>query len=414
MRIQNLELIKEVSKKEHIPERKLFKLVKRGRVVILGRGHASKIAIGKQVTTKVNVNLGTSDMTCSKMDELNKALAAQKLGADTISDCSVGGNLDDIRKTLIRRLRVPVTSIPVYQIVASTKSFEHITDDIILKTIEKHVKDGVSSIVIYAGFKKETLKYLKKQERLMGIVSKGGSMTSAIILAQGRENPFFDLFDEILEILAGTDVILNLGNAMRSGAIHDLPDAPQFQEAIINSKLAKKANQKNIQVIIEGLGGHVNAFDLKRLVKKFNFITGYRPLFVAGPIPTEIGLGHDHISAAIGGALASGFGADYICAITPAEHLALPNISQIKEGIIAAKIAAHVGDSIKYGFVHSFDVDMLISKHRFKKDLIAQSELVIDPDSISKIRNQQIKSCTMCGKYCAIDMTRKYLLGDQS
>nr|MDO8111518.1 phosphomethylpyrimidine synthase ThiC [Candidatus Sigynarchaeota archaeon] len=397
-----------MSAKEKIDPEKLLRSIQGGNAVILGRDDYARIAIGKALRTKVNVNLGTSPLKSDEDEEMEKAAVAFRCGGDTVSDCSTAGDIDGLRRKLISSSGMPVTTVPIYQAVVTAESFESTTDEHILKVIEKHVKDGVSSIVIHTGFTRGTLLHLKQSGRIMGVVSKGGSMTAAISLCQERENPFVSLFDSIVELLKETGVVLNLGNAMRSGCVHDLKDEPQLQEIYTNAKLAKRANNRGVQVIIEGLGGHVNARDLKAWIEEHNRITGNRPLFVAGPLPTEIGVGHDHISAAIGGAMAAGYGADYLCAITPAEHLGLPNVNQVREGVIAAKIAAHVGDSMKYGIDACFDEDRQLSSWRAKKDWVKQFEHAIDPETAKSIHPGEEKECSMCGKYCAIAIMRKY------
>ena len=408
MIIPDNDTIKTVASREKIDPAKLNQLTKHGNVAILGRDGQSSVAIGKGLSTKVNVNLGTSPDNCDPGEELEKADIARRCGADTVSDCSTAGDIDGLRVKLISDSFMPLTTVPIYQAVVSSGGFETTSDDSILDTIEKHVKDGVASIVIHAGFTMDSLRYLQQHQRILGIVSKGGSMTAAIMFCQDRENPFISLFDRILDMLRDTGVVLNLGNAMRSGCVHDLKDEPQLQEIVANAKLASRANDAGIQVIIEGLGGHVNARDLKAWIDEHNQITNNRPLFVAGPLPTEIGVGHDHISAAIGGALAAGYGADYLCAITPAEHLSLPNKNHVREGVVAAKIAAHVGDSMKYGMERCFDDDRELSIFRARKDWAGQFEHAIDPESARDIHPEDTKECSMCGKYCAIAIMRKY------
>ncbi len=397
-----------VAARERIEPGKLERLVLNGNAVLMGRDDVTRIAIGKELRTKVNVNLGTSPMSCDEAEELEKVAIARRYGGDTISDCSTAGDIDALRKKFISQAGMPVTTIPIYQAVTTAGTFEKTTDKHILTTIKKQIDDGSSSVVIHAGFTRETLRLLKESGRIMGVVSKGGSMTAAICLCQGRENPFVTLFDDILALLEGSGVVLNLGNAMRSGCVHDLKDEPQLREIYANSRLAARANERGVQVIIEGLGGHVNARDLKGWIEEHNRITGNRPLFVAGPLPTEIGLGHDHISAAIGGAMAAGYGADYLCAITPAEHLGLPNTTHVREGVIAARIAAHVGDSMKFGIGTCFEEDKLLSEGRSRKDWRAQFEHAIDPDTARSVHPAEGKECSMCGKYCAIAIMRKY------
>ncbi len=405
--------VEEIARKENLSPLRLKSDISRGRAVILGKitnNETKLVGIGHSLSTKVNVNLGTSSERCNVEEELEKARIALKYGADTISDCSMQGNLDDIRRMLLKDIPAPLTTVPIYQVVSEIRSFPEIQDGHILHAIERQVKDGVSSIVIHAGFTAEDLNHLRKNPRIMGVVSKGGSMTSAIALSQNRENPFLTLFDNIIDLLHDSDVVLNLGNALRSGCVHDTQDLPQIREIRLNAKLAKRANERGIQVIIEGLGGHVNAKQLPRWVRNHKRATHGRPLFVAGPLPTEIGVGHDHISSAIGGAIAGGAGADYLCAITPAEHLGLPSTEHIREGVIAAKLAAHVADSIKYGLKTQFQQDLLLSSCRYQKDWNGILTHALDPETAAKIHPPEKKICSMCGAHCAIDVMKKFLV----
>ncbi len=243
----------------------------------------------------------------------------------------------------------------------------------------------------------------------MKIVSKGGSLTASVMKSNEIENPFLQNFEHILELIKEYDIVINLGNALRSGCIHDKVDDFQLLEIKTNNKLAKMANKAGLQVILESLGGHINAKDIIKWVKLHKKLTNNRPLFVSGPLPIDIATGHDHIAAAIGGAFASGFGADYICAITPAEHLCLPSLDDIKNGLIACKIAAHVGDSMKFGLNHLFSDDLELSKNRFLKNWKKQFEYCIDPDEPKKrhLTNEEI--CTMCGNYCALSISKDIL-----
>ncbi|MHA1731195.1 MAG: phosphomethylpyrimidine synthase ThiC [Promethearchaeota archaeon] len=402
-----------LARDENLCVRKLKRLISRCRVVVMGRGNCSLVAVGEHLRTKVNANIGTSPGACDLELELQKSRVARKFGADTISDCSTAGNIDAFRRKLVSSSGVPVTTIPIYQVVASVKSFDDITDELILATLEKQVADGVSSIVIHAGFDAKSLRLLKKQRRIMGMVSKGGSMTAATSLCQKRENPLLALFDDIIEILRGTGVVLNLGNAMRSGCVFDFSDKVQKQEIVNNARLAKRADRLGVPVIIESLGGHANARQLGKWVKVHKKITSRRPLFVAGPLPTEIGLGHDHVAAAIGGAIAAGFGADYLCAITPSEHIGLPSLENIRDGVVSAKIAAHVGDSMKYGIRTHFERDRAIADFRMKRDWTRQLDHVLDKERADQLRSLSSSehTCSMCGKYCALGIMEKYLFG---
>ncbi len=379
-----------------------------GRAVIMTGKNYNPLGVGAIFKTKINVNLGTSSSTINLMEEMRKVDIAQKYGADTISDLSMGGNIDVIRKKIIDYSTMPVTTVPIYQAVVEANSLANVSDDLILKIIKKQVSDGVSSIVIHAGFTLENLRQMKGK-RIMGMVSKGGSFTASIMSENNIENPFFRNYDNILEIVKDQNVVLNLGNAMRSGCIHDKVDEFQLSEMRKNQKLALQANEAGVQVILESLGGHVNAKDLIEYVKVHKRECSNRPLFVSGPLPVDNAVGYDHISAAIGGAFASGFGADYLCAITPAEHLGLPTVEDIKQGLIACRIAAHVGDSMKFGLNHLFKDDLELSKNRFLKNWSKQFQHSIDPEEPIKKHHPNEDMCSMCGNYCALTISKRIL-----
>jgi len=398
--------MKQISEIEKASINKILKSIAKGHVVIMKGNDSNPCGIGSLFRTKINVNIGTSTSLIKIDDEIEKALIAQKYGADTLSDLSMGGNIDKIRKLLIEKSKLPITTVPIYQAIVEASSLVNVSEDLIFSTIEKQIKDGISSIVIHAGFTLENLNKLRGN-RIMGIVSKGGSFTASIMKENSIENPFLKNFDYLLELMKERDVVLNLGNAMRSGCIHDRIDEFQLSEIIQNSKLANRANEKGIQVILESLGGHVNAKDLIDWIKIHKTLTNNRPLFVSGPLPTDIAVGFDHIAAAIGGAFASGFGADYLCMITPSEHLGLPSSEDIKNGLIACRIAAHVGDSMKFGLNHLFNDDLELSKNRFLRNWKKQFEYSIDPEEPIKKHPITDKDCTMCGDFCALSISKK-------
>ena len=376
------------------------------------RNGLNPAGFGHLFRTKVNVNLGTSTLLINVDEELEKLEVAIKYGADTISDLSMGGDINEIRRKIINTSTLPVTTVPIYQSVIEAKVLANVSDDIILKVIQKQIDDGISSVVLHAGFFLDDLVKMKNK-RIMGMVSKGGSFTAAIMVENSLQNPFYRNFDYILDILHDKDIVLNLGNAMRSGCIHDPVDEFQVSDMKVNAKLAKQANNKGIQVIMESLGGHIYAKDLRELIKLHKQITENRPLFVSGPIPTDFAPGYDHIAAAIGGAFASGYGADYLCAITPAEHLGLPSVEDIKNGLISCKIAAHVGDSIKFGLNELFDDDLAVAKNRFLKNWKGQFEHSLDPEEPLKKHPIDEAQCSMCGNYCALSLSKK-IFSDKS
>jgi phosphomethylpyrimidine synthase len=398
--------LKLISQEEEVNIKAVYKSVSKGSAVIIQRRNNKPLAIGYPFRTKINVNIGTSTSLTNIDEEIEKAKIAEKYGADTISDLSMGGDIDLIRKKIMENSTVPITTVPIYQTLVEANSVKNISEEKIFKTIETQLKDGISSVVIHSGFTLEDLNKIKGK-RIMGMVSKGGSYTAAYMVDNSIENPFLQHFDTLLELLYDYDAVLNLGNAMRSGCIHDVIDDFQLSEIRLNSKLAKRANKRGVQVIIESLGGHVLAKDIIKYTKLFKKITNNRPLFVAGPLPTDFAPGYDHIVAAIGGTFAAGFGADYICAITPAEHLCLPGVDDIKTGLIACRIAAHIGDSFKFGLNHLFKSDLNLSYYRYQKNWEKQFEFSIDPTEPQKKHPINEEVCSMCGKHCALSISHQ-------
>jgi len=393
-------VIDEVADSEEVEPNFLRRQMASGRVVIMQRDGEPPLGIGEGLKTKINANIGTSAEVFDQDVEVEKARIAEKYGADTISDLSMGGDIDAIRLKILDKTRAPITTVPIYQTVVEKGSFQDITEQDLIRMIKKHVSMGISSIVVHAGFTLEMLEKLRNSKRIMGMVSKGGSFTSAWMLQNSRENPFLSHFDEICGALSEKNVVLSLGNTMRSGCIHDQMDGPQEMEIEMNARLARRANELGVQVIIEGMGGHVSPEKIAAYVSYYKKVTGFRPLFVAGPLPLDIGVGYDHISGSIGGSLAAGAGADYLCYITPSEHLALPNAAQVREGVVAFKIAAHVGDILKYG---PRPEDRNLAGYRRARDWEGQFTAAIDGDRAREIHHQdRAETCSMCGKYCAI------------
>ncbi|MFW9879343.1 MAG: phosphomethylpyrimidine synthase ThiC [Candidatus Thorarchaeota archaeon] len=398
--------LKWIAQEEKVDLSTIFKAISKGSIVVIQRKNNRPVGIGFPFRTKINVNIGTSTSLVNIDEELEKVKIAEKFGADTISDLSMGGNVDLIRKKIMENSTVPITTVPIYQTLVKAKSVKNISEELIFNTIETQLKDGISSVVIHSGFSFEDLLKIKGK-RIMGMVSKGGSYTAAYMINNSTENPFLQNFDTLLELLSEYDAVLSLGNAMRSGCIHDVIDEFQLSEIKLNSKLAKRANQKGVQVIIESLGGHVLAKNLIKYTKTYKKIAKNRPLFVAGPLLTDFAPGYDHIVAAIGGTFAAGFGADYLCAITPAEHLSLPNTDDIKKGLIACRIAAHIGDSFKFGLNFLFKNDLNLSNYRYQKNWKKQFEYSIDPSEPQKKHPINEKICSMCGKHCALSISQQ-------
>ncbi len=374
--------------------------IAQGSVVIMSRGERST-GIGRGLATKVNVNIGTSSLKITPEEEVKKARIAEKYGADTLTDLSMGGDITGIRRTIFENITLPVTTIPIYQTAAQT-GLSNITEEDILQNIRKQAEEGVSSFVLHC-IDKKTLGTLKKGKRIMGMVSKGGSITSAYMLINKCENPFLENFNEILEILRKYDIVLSLGNTMRSGCIHDARDKAQLLEISTNVELAKRAHEEGVQVIVEGVGGHVRADRIMEYVKYHKSLSSF-PLFVAGPLPTDVAVGYDHIAGAVGASMASGAGADYLCYITPSEHLGLPGPDQVREGLIAFKIAAHIGDSMKYGLSER---DRHLAEKRAQLDWEGQMSYALESERAGELAPQE-GPCTMCGDFCAIKIMKEF------
>lgn len=371
-----------------------------GSAVIMSRGKKS-IGIGKKLKTKVNVNIGTSTLKIDPDEEIKKARIAEKYGADTLTDLSMGGNITQIRKKIFENTTLPITTVPLYQ-TAAEKGLRNITWDNIFSSLKRQAEEGVSSLVLHC-IDRKTLNILKTKKRVMGVVSKGGSITGAYMMLNDCENPFIENFDEVLKLLKKHDIVLSFGNTMRSGCIHDARDKAQVMEIETNVELAKRANEYGVQAIIEGTGGHVAASRIAEYVRFHKQLSGF-PLFVAGPLPTDVAVGYDHIAGCVGASLAAGAGADYLCYITPSEHLGLPGPEQVREGLIAFKIAAHIGDSIKYG---PADIDRNLAVKRADLDWEGQMEYALDSERARELAPVE-GPCTMCGDFCAIKIMKEF------
>lgn len=373
------------------------------------------IGIGKGLRTKINANIGTSPDLCDLDLEIEKAKIAVKYGADTIMDLSISGDLDKIRRTILKTVNVPIGTVPIYQTaieVAKKKgSIMHMTEDDIFKTIEKHAKDGVDFMTVHCGVTQQIVKRLAKHPRLMGIVSRGGTFLAAWILHHKKENPLYANYDYLLEIAAEYDFALSLGDGLRPGCIFDSTDWPQVQELLTIGDLVERARAANVQAMVEG-PGHLPLNDIEANVQLEKSICKGAPFYVLGPVVTEIAPGYDHIVGAIGGAIAGLAGADFLCYLTPSEHLGLPNLEDVKEGVIATKIAAHAVDVVKLGFKAAAR-DLAMAKARANLNWKKQIENSLDSEKAMKIRGRvKLKSpetCSMCSEYCAIKILREAL-----
>ncbi len=390
----------EVAKTESIDIRALLSSVAQGSAVIMCRDGKS-VGIGKGLKTKVNVNIGTSPLKIDPDEEVRKAIIAEKYGADTLTDLSMGGDISEIRKKIFENTTIPLTTVPIYQSAAEI-GLENMTEEDILGNLVRQAEEGISSIVLHCTDRK-TLGMLKERERILGVVSKGGSITCAYMTINMCENPFVENFDKILGIMKKHDIVLSLGNTMRSGCIHDARDRAQLEEIRKNVELAKRASEEGVQVIIEGTGGHVRADMIAEYVRLHKQCSRY-PLFVAGPLPTDVAVGYDHIAGAIGASMASGAGADYLCYITSSEHLGLPGPEQVREGLLAFRIAAHIGDSVKYG---TSDRDRELAVKRAELDWEGQMDYALDSERARELAPHE-GPCTMCGDFCAIKIMKEF------
>lgn len=390
--------MRSVARVEGIEAMALLSSVAHGDVVIMRRGKRS-VGIGKGLSTKVNVNIGTSPLRVDPDEEVKKAVLAERCGADTLTDLSMGGDIGAIRARIFGNTTIPITTVPIYQAAAET-GLANLDEDQLIRMVKQQAGEGVNSFVLHFTDESILAKY-RNGERIMGVVSKGGSMTIAWMKLKGRENPFITCLDEILAIARRHDIVLSLGNTMRSGCIHDAMDNAQKGEMHLNAGLAKRAHEAGVQAIIEGMGGHVRADRIPRYVKRYRKASN-APLFVAGPLPTDIAVGHDHIASCVGASIAAGAGADYLCSITPAEHLGLPGPEEMREGLIAARIAAHIGDSIKYG---PDARDLGLARKRRDLDWEGQFRYAIDGERAREMAPGD-GPCTMCGEFCAIKMMR--------
>ena len=370
--------------------------------------------IGRGLTTKVNANIGTSSDKADIEFELEKLHVAIKAGADAVMDLSTGGDIDLIRTEIIKASSVPIGTVPIYQAavaaVESKRAIVDMTEDEILEGIFKHIEDGVDFITIHAGVTLSTLERLKFDQRVTQIVSRGGSFLACWMLHNKKENPIYSRFDDILKKAREFDVTLSLGDGFRPGSIIDSTDRSQLHELIILGELAKRAQDYGVQVMIEG-PGHIPLDEVEMNVQIEKKLCKNAPFYVLGPVVTDIAPGYDHLVSAIGGAIASAAGADFLCYVTPAEHIRLPEIEDVRQGVIATRIAAHAGDIVKLKNARNWDKAM--SEARINFDWKKQISLSIDPDKFSKMRDlsqpEDDDVCTMCGKYCAMKQLKEYL-----
>lgn len=388
-----------------------------GTIVILHNTKRSGVklcGIGSGLRTKVNANLGTSPDGSILSDEREKLEAAVKYGADAVMDLSTGGDLDEIRRMFIDESPVAVGSVPIYtaavEVVKDGRSVAEMTTDEMFAAIQKHVSHGIDFITVHCGVTLETLKRLRNQRRVTDVVSRGGSFLTQWMIHNEQENPLYSQFDRLLQIAREFDVTLSLGDGLRPGCLADSTDRPQVQELILLGELASQARSCGVQAMIEG-PGHIPLNEIETNIMLEKKLCNGAPFYVLGPITTDIAPGYDHITSAIGGAIAAKAGADFLCYVTPAEHVCLPSVEDVRQGVIASRIAAHVADLAK-GSKAANEWDDRMGKARKDLDWDAQAELAIDPDLIRTRRSENLPddkdACTMCGKFCAVKGLKEY------
>lgn len=365
------------------------------------------IGIGQGLKTKVNANIGTSADYPNVEDELKKLEASLDAKTDTVMDLSTGGDISAIRKSIIMSCPVPLGTVPIYQAIAEKK----MTVDGMFEVVEDQAKDGVDFMTIHCGVNFETVGRLKKHPRLMDVVSRGGALMMKWIIENKEENPFYQYFDRLLEIARKYDVTMSLGDGMRPGSIADAGDQAQIQELVVLGDLTQRSWEAGVQVIIEG-PGHVPFDQIEAQIKMQKEICKGAPFYVLGPLPTDVAPGYDHITSAIGGTLAASAGADYLCYVTPTEHLGLPTPEDVREGVIASRIAAHCADIAK-GVPGAKDWDIEMSKARKNLNWSKQLELAIDPKRAKEIHARRKSKlddvCSMCGEFCAYKVSSEAL-----
>ncbi|MEA1936409.1 MAG: phosphomethylpyrimidine synthase ThiC [Thermodesulfobacteriota bacterium] len=384
-------------------------------VVIRNRNHTSilPLAIGKGLKTKVNSNIGTSKDRAYLDIELEKVRISVAAGADTIMDLSTGGDIRAIRKAIVKESTVPIGTVPIYQAAAqmldSKKAIVEMSNDDMFRVIEENGEDDVDFITVHCGVTQRSVGLLEEQGRQLGIVSRGGTFLSKWMEYNERENPLYEQYDRLLEIAKSYDMVLSLGDGLRPGCLADATDRGQVEELISLGELTKKARDYGVQVMIEG-PGHVPIKEIEANVQLQKSLCNGAPFYVLGPLPTDIAPGYDHITHAIGGAIAGSAGADFLCYVTPAEHLRLPTLEDVKDGIIACRIAAHIADIAKE-VVGAYEKDLLMAKYRNEFDWEGQVKISIDPEKagafLEKSESASDEGCTMCGEFCAIKLGKK-------
>jgi phosphomethylpyrimidine synthase len=412
--------MKEVARMEGREEAFILKGLAAGEIVLPANlRHTGLVprGIGKGLRTKVNVNIGTSPDFGGLDSEMEKMRVAVDYGADAVMDLSTGGDISSIRQTIIDACPLPVGTVPIYQAgIDAVDKYGTIVDmaaDDMFAAIEDHARDGVDFMTVHCGVTQASIARLKQQRRVTGIVSRGGAFLAGWMLHRNEENPLFCRYDRLLEIAHEYDIVLSLGDGLRPGSLEDATDRAQVEELIILGELVERAREAGVQVIVEG-PGHLPLDQVACNVQLEKSICRGAPFYVLGPLVTDIGAGYDHITGAIGGAVAAAAGADFLCYVTPTEHLSLPDAEDVKEGVIASRIAAHAGDIVK-GVSGAREWDKNMARARRKFDWATQADLSLNPERVRCFHDVKHstsgRACSMCGKYCAMAIVEEYLGG---
>ncbi len=397
-----------VARKEGVDPEKLVRLLALGRVVIPRnvRRKIDPIGVGESLTTKVNLNLGSSRGVADPEAEVEKAVVAMEAGADTVMDLSTGGDLDLIRRRVLAAVKIPVGTVPIYQAEVAGE----LTSQGLFDALERQAKDGVDFVTVHVGVNLNSFERLKRSHRIMGVVSRGGSLTLKYMSETAEENPYYAEYDHLLDIAREHDLTLSLGDGLRPGCIDDASDRAKYMEFIMLGELVDRARKAGVQAMVEG-PGHVPADEIETSVRAMKYVTDGAPLYLLGPIVTDVAPGYDHITAAIGGTIAGMNGADFLCATTPSEHLDLPTKEDIFEGTIVTRIAAHAADLAKAGVkdrARLWDRKMAVARRDL--DWPTQFDLSINPSLARQIRHRRgvdVDTCTMCNELCAIRLARE-------
>ncbi len=409
--------MKHVAEREGVEVDFILEGVIKGKIVIPANVNHSNLelcGIGAGLRTKVNANIGTSSDFCDLNTELTKLRTAVDFGADAVMDLSTAGDISAIRRAILSASSVPVGTVPIYQAgietIESRGAIVNMTTDDIFSAIREHAKDGVDFMTVHCGVTQASVARLKGHGRVTDIVSRGGAFLIGWMLHNERENPLYECYDRLLDLALEYDFTLSLGDGLRPGCLADATDAAQVEELIILGELAGRAREAGVQAMIEG-PGHLPLDQVASNVQLEKCLARGAPFYVLGPLVTDVGAGYDHITAAIGGAIAASAGADFLCYVTPSEHLSLPTVEDVKHGVIASRIAAHAGDIVK-GVKGAREWDEQISRARKALDWKSQASLSMDPELSQQIHSKipvDGATCSMCGRYCAMAIVEKYL-----